>query len=380
MKNILFVIESLQMGGAERSLLSLLNNLDYTCLNVDLMLFKRGGVQEKDLTDKVNIIDGQSINISGCERVRYKLARFFNFKKLHNAQMFWKIVRNKYKVYPTKYDIAIGWGQGFATYFTSEYICADKKYAWLNTDYRLAGYKIAVDYSLYKNFTKIVAVSEGAKKIFLNELSKIEKKLDVGAIVNIIDIENVETRSNEKYEHKFAVDKINIVSVGGLTNQKGWDFATDAAKKLKQQGHSINWYVLGDGIKRTELEEQIKRNNVQDCFFLLGTIPNPYPYIKDCDIYVQTSRFEGLGRTIIEASLLNKPIVTTNFPTAYGIIEHEKTGLICEMNADSIAESVERLINDKKLADSFVDNLKQQDKEKDKKNTLKQIYELFEIE
>jgi len=380
MKNILFVIESLHFGGAEKSLVTLLNSLNLDQFRIDLMLFNRGGIFEKYVPDKVNIIDGQKIEIKLFDRIKYKLCRIFNLKKRHNAQILWKTVKNKYSYFPHKYDIAIAYNQGFASYYTEKYIQAGKKYLWLNTDYKNAGYNIVYDYPIYSDYSKIIAVSEEAKHSIESELRKIKKHLNIEIIKDITDYAIIKKQITEKPSYTFKENVINVVSVGRLAKHKGFSLAIESCKKLIEKGYKINWYIVGKGQERPYLEAMITQFELQDRLFLTGATDNPYPYINACDIYVQTSLFEGLGLTVIEAAYLDKPIVTTNFPSVYGIIEHEKTGLISEMNADSIATSVERLINDKSLVNSFVKNLNRQDKEKDKKNTLKQIYELFEIE
>ena len=142
--------------------------------------------------------------------------------------------------------------------------------------------------------------------------------------------------------------------------------------------YPIEWFVVGEGGERNNLEKLINEKNLSDSFRLVGAYPNPYPYMKNCDIYVQTSLFEGLGLTVIEASYLAKPIVCTNFPTAYTIIKNEETGLITEMNAEAIAEGIERLINDKDLRDRLVSNLENL-KNQDKEITLQKVDKLLNV-
>ena len=111
---------------------------------------------------------------------------------------------------------------------------------------------------------------------------------------------------------------------------------------------------------------------------MLGAKINPYPYMKACDIYVQTSLFEGLGLTVIEAAILQKPIVCTNFPTAYNILKDNETGLIAEMNPNAIAEQIEKLIKDESLRKKLISNLEQQEN-KDKEQSLLQFENLINM-
>ncbi|MDR1896537.1 MAG: glycosyltransferase [Prevotellaceae bacterium] len=379
MKKVLFVIESLGLGGAEKSLVTLLNNLDYAQLTVDLMLVKPDGIFVKYVPENVSILEIPPIRITIFERILYKLYRMFNFKKLHHAHLFWKVFGNKYAILPHKYDIAIAYNQGFATYFVEKYTTANIKYAWVNTDYKKAGYKIFFDFPIYSRFSKIIAVSEEVKCSIEGELRSINKILNVGVVKDIVDDVIMQKQAKEKIPQRFTKDVINIVSVGRLATPKAFSLAVKACDKLIKKNIRINWVIIGEGQERQNLERLIAQYHLQHVFFLFGATDNPYPYMNACDIFVQTSLFEGLGTTLIEASCLNKPIVTTNFPSAYAILEHEKTGLICEMNEDAIARSIERLINDEDLRNRLVGNLKKADRKSGKEATLQQINELLEL-
>ena len=98
----------------------------------------------------------------------------------------------------------------------------------------------------------------------------------------------------------------------------------------------FHWYIIGEGSERSVLERNIANRELQDYISLLGFRENPYPYIREAYVYVQTSEFEGLGRTLIEASVLNRPIVSTNFPTAYGILKDRDDALIVEKTGEDI--------------------------------------------
>jgi glycosyltransferase involved in cell wall biosynthesis len=204
------------------------------------------------------------------------------------------------------------------------------------------------------------------------------KKEKLITIANIIDRDDIESKSNDTINFKFDTHKINIVSVGRLQPYKGFDNAIHALKILIQkQNHNVHLYIVGEGPERTNLEQLIIKNNLKNQCTLLGLIENPYPYMKNCDIYLQTSRFEGLGRTIIEASILNKPIVCTDFPTAFSILEHEKTGLIVPMQPEAIATAIQKLINDVDFSKSLTQNLENQ-KNNSKQKTLEDVKALLE--
>jgi len=372
MKKVLFFVESLHCGGAEKSLLSLLNNMDYTDYDVKLMVFKKGGEFEKFVPKHIKI---ESVNYKAgvIERLKFKLLRLADLSnKNHNAQLFWKSVKKRIPKNENHYDIAISWGQGFATYYVSQKINATKKLAWVNIDYKKAGYNWKIDLGLYQQFDKIVGVSEFVEK----SMQKFLPKEQVISIRNIIDPDEIKTRGKLPKITTFNTDKINIVSVGRLAKQKGFELAIRAIKELKNEKYNVHLYIIGEGPERDFIQKEIETTKTQDYCTLLGFRENPYPYMNDCDIYLQSSWFEGLGRTIIEAGLLCKPIVTTNFPTAHSILKNDETGMIVEMTPIAIANALKKLIDNPKFMETLTLNLsKQEDKEKAK--TLNAVYRLF---
>ena len=179
-------------------------------------------------------------------------------------------------------------------------------------------------------------------------------------------------------KEKIKLDNSNsiiLISVGRLTNAKGYDMAIESCKKLVEKGYDIRWNIIGDGEERTNLEQRIKKNNLEDRFILLGIKENPYPYVRNADIYVQTSRFEGKSIAIDEAKILNKPILITNFSTAKDQISNGEDGLIVDMNVDSIVKGLEKLINDTDLRNKLTKNLSKE--QLGTENEINKLYNLF---
>jgi len=371
MKNLIFVIESLHIGGAEKSLISLLQNLDYNNYNVTLVTFIPDGYFRELVPAHVKTIQLRYPEFSLLDRVKFAFQRKTK-SNYHSAQLYWSIAKDKFNTLDVTYDVAIAYNQGFATYFTNKYIKAAKKLAWLNTDYTKAGYNIGFDFPIYKNFEAVVAVSPEAKIGLENQLQRIAKTLPITVIKDISDPKVIKEQAKEPIPKPFDENRINIVSVGRLASYKGFPMAVEACKLLLQRGHLITWYLIGEGSERKKLELQIENLGIQENFILVGADTNPYRYVARAAIYVQTSLFEGLGLTVIEAALLCKPIVSTNFPSVQGILEDEKTGLIVPMNPNDIATGIERLINNKDLNAKLVQNLSLQEN-KSKEQTLSQV-------
>lgn len=343
-KKIVFFVESLHCGGAERSLLSLLNNLDSSKYDIYLLVLNKGGEFEEFLPSFV-IYNKVNIKFTLLGRLKFKL-----FKKLlpkrHNAQFFWKAFNSSIPQYSESFDIAVGWGQGFATYFTAEKIKAKRKLAWVNTDYAKAGYKSQYDQEIYSKYDKVVGISDFVK----NSMEVFIPTEKVVTIPNIIDVDDVEKRANKPISENLKKNyKMLIVSVGRLAKPKAFDLAIKAANILKDKGVDFIWYIIGEGSEREYLQSLIDQYELKQHFTLLGFRSNPYPYINQADLYVQTSIFEGLGRTLIEAAMLHKPIVTTDFETAYDLVDQDKTGMITPKAPEAIAAAIFKIYQNEDL-------------------------------
>ncbi|HIE46078.1 MAG TPA: glycosyltransferase [Flavobacteriaceae bacterium] len=258
-----------------------------------------------------------------------------------------------------EYNIAIAYNQGFSTYYVASKVKAKTKFTWLNTDYINAGYNANFDKTFYENYTKIIAVSKESKTSLLKAHGSLKPEIII--VKDIINSINIKEKAIEE-ENVLNKNKniINILTVGRLAKAKGLHLAIKACQILIKKNKTIKWYIIGEGSERSKLQNLINSLKLNDNIILMGYKENPYSYMKTCDIYVQTSLFEGLGLTVIEATILNKPIVCTNFPTASSIIKHNETGLICEMTAKSIANSIIKYIDNPTFVKKVTANLQNQ--------------------
>lgn len=385
MKKILFMINSLTIGGSEKSLISLLSLLDYSKYEVDILMLKKGGEFEKYLPNQVNVLDIPRYyrylnrdykNIKRLDSFRYRVYKYkcslalringkFS-KTINGEQILYKCQSSILEKLSKKYDVAIAYSQGFPTYYIVDKVEAKKKVAWINCDYATTVYDKEFDYKYYKEIDKIIAVSKTVRDSIVNLQPEYEEKLEV--ILDIVNPDLINKMSNEKKVIESRSCYINILTVGRLViHHKGYDLAVKAAKNLKDKGYKFKWYVVGEGPDRKKIEEIIKRNNLNNEFILLGKRDNPYPYMKRCDIYVQPSRKEGFGLTVVEAKILKKPIVCTNFNTAKELINNKIDGLIVDMDSKSISEGIERYIEDKKF---YLSISKKLDKEESYSSTM----------
>lgn len=358
MKKVLFMIDSLCCGGAEKSLVSLLPVLDYTKMDVDLMIVSRGGVFEQYIPSNVHIVPfleerNKSLLKRACQLLFSSLVRLMPNR--HAAELKWITMGRMYSQFEKEYDVAIAYQQGFPTYYIAERVKAKKKIAWINVDLRKARYRTAFNRPFYNKMTKIVTVSDT-----LYNMQSDDDYVNKDKLLMIRDIVNVDVVTKLSQEKGFDDDahekgKIRIVTVGRLVPPKNYNLAVETAKLLREKGLSFRWYFVGEGSERQAIDRKIATYGLQDNVMLLGMQPNPYPYMKGCDVYVQTSSFEGFGLTISEAIILHKPIVSTNFPVVHDQIEDGVNGLISEMTADNLCTNILSLANNESLRKKLVE-------------------------
>ena len=394
-ESILFVIDSLHCAGAEKSLTTLLSLLNYSKYDVDLQLFGYGGALEELVPKEVNILKPMEyIKFSSLStknavikslknmnfkmlssRLKFSLAiRKDNYSNAQKARVYWQKVSNVIEKNNKEYDIAISYAQGVPTFYVAEKVCAKKKLAWVNVSYKLEDEDRIFQEHFYDKYNKIVAVSDSAKNIFLETFPKYTDKLEI--IYDINDADFIKKMSDQGQSYNDNYTGLRILTIGRLANQKGYDMALEACKILKEKGIEFKWYSLGMGPLKEEIEKYINENNLENNFKLLGVKSNPYPFIRDCDIYVQTSRFEGFGIAIAEARMLNKPVVTTRFDAVYNQMKDRKNGLVVDMNSQGIVNGILELINNKKLTNEIISYLKTE--KKGNTEELEKFYKLIE--
>lgn len=383
-RKVLFVIDSLSSGGAEKSLVTALNLLDKDKYEIHLLTFKKGGLYESLVPKEVvrvspppyiQYLFGEAQNLSFLQKIQFFLFRIFtgiglrvaslikkiNTKaKLHPAQVGWFFNKNVISEYSGEYDAAIAYSQGMPTYFVSKKVNASTKSCWINTHYGQAGYSASFDKQYYQNFFQITLVSEKSKEVFVKHHPYFAEKTDV--IYDILSEQVVIKMAQEPGGFDDNFDGIRILTVGRLVPPKGYDIAIKASKILKDKGIKFRWYAIGEGVLKEALEKLIVLEGLQkdEDFVFLGTYPNPYPFIDQCDIYCQPSRFEGFGLAVAEARILNRPIVATNFEIIYNQLVHGENGVITDMNAKAVSEGIERIVNDADFKNQLIQNLEKE--------------------
>ena len=359
-KKVIFVIDSLNCGGAEKSMLSLLPLLHLENYDISLWVLNRGGVLESLVPKGIHIIDNPHYSI--FEKTILKIAYLIHSayirilkisgKKQHGAESLWKSTGWARKGLITEYDVAIAYQQGLPTYLVANRIKAKKKLAWINVDIFKAGYNKVFNMSFYAKCDHIIAVSNILYDMLCEKMPSLQEKYTI--VYDILNPIVIREMAKEQITEIKPTNKLVITTVGRMATPKNYPLAVETAKYLSDHHIDFCWYFVGAGSELTKVNRMIEENQLKDKVIPVGLKSNPYPYMEMCDIYVQTSSFEGFGLTIAEAKILGKPIISTDFDVVHDQITHEKNGLICKMNPQSVGKQIIRFINDATLREIII--------------------------
>ena len=363
-KTILIFCDDMHIGGVNSVVYNLINIIPKEEYAITLMLCRKEGEFLKYIPDYVRIITppykkGMDVSFGFSFLIKQKikqkkyftalrlfLGKFFNCNLLLTKLLFEKqSIKYDYLFYLKSANVFFS--------FVFEYIYSfEKKYIWLHSEGLLQKEKYNKSLNKY-DFIFCVSneLAKKAKKVYedlSDKMSTLYIPMDVRNILNLSNGDGFKDNYNG----------CRILSVGRLVYLKGFDIAIKTCKILVDKGYDINWYIVGDGYEKEKLSSLIKENNLEKNFILLGEKENPYPFFKECDIYVQSSRSEGYCLTLAEAKIFNKPIVTTVFPGTYEQIKDNETGIIVETTPECIASGVQKLLDNKELREKLINNLK----------------------
>ena len=344
MKNIVFGITSLTLGGAERVLVDIVNDLKDK-FNITIFLIYANGELEKSVDKKINLVHL-------CNKSYDSLNKFEKIKMVFKCLFFRKKIYNKY--IQGKFEKEISFLEGPIMRIFSTCNKNAKKIAWIHNDISkvygnsLKGkLKILLDKKMYKNYNEIVFVSKDNKEVFENTYPSIcnEKSIKREVIYNYLNKENVIIKSNEKPEMIFDNNYFNILTITRLVEQKAIDRLIKIHARLIRNGIIHKVYVVGDGPLKEELQTLIKSLNVCETFILLGKKENPYTFLKQCDLFVLLSYFEGYGMVLEEAKILNKYILITDTAAREALVDYKKSKIVNNETEDIYNELKEIILN-----------------------------------
>ncbi|MCH4005432.1 MAG: glycosyltransferase [Lactobacillus crispatus] len=360
MKKILVIAKSLGGGGSEVALVEFLNHLDERKYDVTVLLLDKDTEYSYRLKKKTKIK-----YIEFDNKFYHSLASMYALP----GKIIKKMRLNKYfPIYNllakhsktsglSHYDIAIDfYGYGaFTTAFLALNVEADKKAFWLH-DEQMPWITNVERY--FNDYDKIFGVSKAIKNSFDDMYPEYKEKSNI--FYNVINLENILKKSTEFYPKEIKKNVFNIITVGRLTEQKGYDISIKAAKRLRDEEIHFKWFAIGEGKDRRKLEKLIQKFNLNDKFILLGRRDNPYPYIKACDLFVLPSRHEGYSVALVEARTLGKCIITSDFPANMEQIKDGKNGLISKLNDEDLANCIKEIYLNPKLKIKLEKNVMQE--------------------
>lgn len=374
-KHILFMIHNMNLGGTEKALLSFINSLNRKKVKVTVLLLEKNGVLLNQIPDwvKIDVINNFEIIKPiifepPLQQIKKNLLNGYFFSVLKNSMRYLKVKLSgawyhNYEYALKKYsvthdvDIAVAFAgpSDFITYYIHKCVNAPIKYQWIHFDVRKVIFKTNFGNKYYPFFDKIFCVSENAKQVFNEMFPKFINKTEV--FKNIISKQQLEELAITGKTFTDNFEGLRIVTIGRLSKEKGQQMIPDIITKLKGDNLIFKWYLIGDGLLSDELSSKVNKLKLHNELILLGAKINPYRYLKDCDIYVQTSFHEGYCLTVHEAKLFNKPVVVTNVASASNLIVNKKDGLIVNINEESLYKGVKALIENQSLRNSFEKNL-----------------------
>lgn len=374
MKKVLIVSHSMEIGGAERALLGLMEQLATSEFSVDLFLLRHSGELLDFIPKDIHLLpeipqytvlarpirqviqEGHLLLAAGRFVGKVKARKYIRKHRLqsNDVELEYSHKYTKYwmpKIQPNiEYDLAIS----FLTphYFVAEKVHAKKKIAWIHTDYTAIQVDSNSELAMWSQYDCIVSISDSVTKSFVSIFPELKDRII--KIENILSKQFIETQSElEDVSEELRPDTIRILSIGRFSAAKNFDNVPDICARIRAKGFNIKWYLIGYGGEEALIRRKIIEAHMEDYVIILGKKENPYPYIKACDLYVQPSRYEGKCVAVREAQILNKPVVITRYKTSESQLEDGVDGVIVPMDNEGCARGIIELLQQPERMQQF---------------------------
>lgn len=361
-KKILFHYSMLNIGGAERSTLRLINILVKNEWEVTLVLNVGNGKLENKLDSRVKVVHffpkPWKLKVMSQKLIFKKLTYLLLYGFPILFYTFYTFLK-KYSFRFKNYDAAIISLQGLNPNFVCKHVNAKRKYLYLRNDLSQLKKEQIVDN--IKNFNHVIdgyLCVSGTVKDSLDSINPVFKK-KAHVLYNILGIEEVILLGNSEknpYED-IPCEELILVTVCRMSNvSKGLFRQLDAAEILKKDGYKFKWFFVGDGSDLTEFKDRIAKKKLGDFIISLGEKENPYPFIKNADIVCVLSYYEGLSGGVNEGKILGRAVIATEFSGVYEQIIHKKNGIVVKNNLEAIIVGLRELFDNKALQLSIENN------------------------
>lgn len=353
----LIQIPQLIYGGAEKVLVSFANDLVSRGHEVEILESYEKGFLKPQFDSRVtfNAICSKEYtkryyasleeikeekNILKKARKCMKLA----FSKLVGYRRFAEYLSKKYYK-DKKYDVAINYLEIESPEFMKTTVCAKKYIQWYHTDVSDKEVKENTDSMIfwYHKMDAIICVAESARKSFIETYPQLKNKTYI--IYNFFDAEKIIKQAAEEFIYSKPKSRaIRLLSVGRMTSPKAYLRFLEVLGKLHKEGYDFQWYVLGDGIEKKKIETKMQELDLSEYVWLEGLSDNPYKYMKNCDLFVLPSEYEGFPTVTVEAKILGCPVLATDVSGIREQIIHGKTGWIVNNDENSIYKGLKYLL------------------------------------
>ena len=363
MKKILFLIHDLGVGGAEKVLVNLVNNMDRTKFDISVIALFGGGVNEQFLKPDIHYHAVFKKAFPGNSRLM----------KLLTPEQLHKLCIKEH------YDIEIAYLEGPCARIISG--CSDpviKLVSWIHVEQHTK--KLAAQSfrnyeesaQCYQRFHQIICVSDYVRKDFQSIYPEIENPL---VLFNTNETARILEQKEESVEAKlFSQEEIKLVGVGKLMPIKGFDKLARIHKRLREDGFPIHTYILGTGSEQKRIEEYLKENHLEDSFTLLGYQTNPYKYVSKCDLFVCASIAEGFSTAATEALIVGTPVCTVEVSGMKEMLgENNEYGIVTENDEEALYQGIKQLLDDPKLLAHYRQKAVERGKTFSTENTVRAV-------
>ncbi len=342
-KKVLFFIHDLGVGGAEKVLVNVVNNLDRTKFDITVQVLFGGGVNEQFLKDHIRLKHCYTKSFKGNSQVL----------KLFKPETL-------YRHFVTdQYDIVISYLEGVSARIVAG--CKDentKLVCWIHCCFDTSktasvGFRnFSEAKTLFGKFDNIVCVSKWVMESFCNTMD-FHKQVEV--LYNTNETEQILKQSLMPIEEKIGSEKCwNICSVGKIEPVKGFDRLARIHKKLIDDGIKNRIFILGIGSQKKEIESYLLQNSLSNSFIFLGYQTNPYKYVSKCDLYVCSSLSEGFSTAVTESLIVGTPVCTVDVSGMKELLgNNNEYGVVTDNNENALYCGIKNLLEDPKLLSHY---------------------------
>lgn len=364
MIKVAIITKQMVIGGTEKALLPMLKQFNPEKYEVDLYLQELGGALFDEIPEWINPIKMPTYSdLSKKEYFKHPIhfaksvfARF----RLSEKNPFYIQCEHTCSCMPIvekEYDYVISYHAPDAVpfFYAVKNIKAKKRIMWLHFDVEKTNAVNSLAKKYFEKYDRIFSVCQHAKDMFDKNYPELADRSFV--FYNLVDVESILNKIKDAPTFNDRFDGKRLLSLGRLDDQKGYDIFLPVVKKLVDENYKIKFYICGNGNRMEALKNQAKDLGIEGNIELFGMLSNPYRYLKDCDIYVQPSRFEGFCTTTNEARMFFKPVVVTDVCGMREQFNDHENGSITGVDSDSLYVAVKELLDNDNLCKKYSDNL-----------------------